>query len=52
MTDIVSRSKNGRDATRHAVQELLKMGYLKKEYQRENGKLVGSNYVVSDYPQQ
>ena len=51
MTDIISRSKNGRDATRKAIQELLKAGYLEKVYIRENGKLVGSKYIVYDQSQ-
>ena len=50
MNDIITRSKNGRDSTRKAVQELLKAGYLEKVYIRENGKLVGSKYIVYDQP--
>ncbi|MEG6586707.1 helix-turn-helix domain-containing protein [Dendrosporobacter sp. 1207_IL3150] len=52
MSDIISRSRNGRDSTRKAVQELLKAGYLVKVYIRENGKLVGSKYIVYDQPKQ
>ncbi|MEN6623844.1 MAG: helix-turn-helix domain-containing protein [Smithella sp.] len=48
MVDIISRSKNGRDATRRAVHELVKAGYLEKVYLRENGKLIGSRYIVYD----
>jgi hypothetical protein len=50
MTDIISRSKNGRDATRKAVQELVEAGYLEKVYIRKNGKLIGSKYLVYDDP--
>jgi len=48
MSDIIGRSKNGRDSTRSAVKELIKAGYMEQIYIRENGKLIGSKYVVRD----
>lgn len=50
MTDIISRSKNGRDSTRRALAELIKHGYVQKTYIRENGKIKNSTYVVFDEP--
>lgn len=52
MTDIVSRSKNGRDATRKIIAELIAEGYVQKIYIREKGKIKNSMYVVSDEPSQ
>lgn len=50
MTDIISRSKNGRDATRKVLRELMREGYVQRIYIRESGKIKNSAYIVSDEP--
>ena len=50
MTDIISRSKNGRDSTRKALRELIEARYVIKVYHRENGRIKSSRYVVFDEP--
>lgn len=52
MSDIVNRSKNGRDSTRRALNELLSAGYVAREYARDptSGRIIGSQYIVSDEP--
>lgn len=52
MSDIIARSKNGRDSTRRAINELVKAGYIKRIYIRDNGKIKGSQYIVFDEPEQ
>jgi hypothetical protein len=51
MTDVVSRSKNGRESTRTALRELIEKKYVMRVYERDNhGQILGSKYVVSDKP--
>lgn len=52
MKDITSRSSNGRDATRRAVQELIIYGYLRRQKIRDDqNKFKGYSYLVFDEPQ-
>ena len=49
--DIINHGKEGRDAVRSGIDELIKAGYMLKEQTRSEGGLFGANhYVVSDQP--
>ncbi len=52
MGDIISRSSNGRDATRTALKELISQGYVWRERIRdgESKKYIGCMYFVTDNP--
>lgn len=39
-------SKDGRDAIRSARNELIKKGYLKVDKVRNNGKILGSKWII------
>jgi hypothetical protein len=43
-------SKDGRDGTISAFNELIKAGYVKQIRKRDKGKFVGYDYYVSDIP--
>jgi hypothetical protein len=43
-------SKDGRDGTISAFNELIKAGYVKQIRKRDKGKFVGFDYYVSDIP--
>ena len=47
---ITNHFKNGRDAIRAALAELESLGYLHREQERKNGKIVGYNYILKDAP--
>jgi len=48
---ITNHFKNGRDAVRSALKELEDLGYLVREQERRNGKIVAYNYILKDAPQ-
>ena len=48
---ITNHFKNGRDAVRSALKELESLGYLVREQERRNGKIVAYNYILKDAPQ-
>lgn len=52
MRDIISRSRNGRDATRAALKELIELGYVYSEHIRDpkTNRCYGSRYYVTDEP--
>jgi len=51
MTDVISRSKNGRESTRAALRELIDKRYVIRKYQRDDhGRISRSKYIVSDVP--
>lgn len=54
MHDIIRRSKNGRDATRSAVNELVQKGYLIRGRNRDpiTREFTGYSYIVCDEPQE
>jgi hypothetical protein len=47
---ITNHFKNGRDAIRGALAELESLGYLIRQQERKNGKIVGYNYILKDAP--
>jgi len=47
---ITNHFKNGRDAIRSALAELEQLGYLHREQERKDGKIVGYNYILKDAP--
>lgn len=52
MEHLEQQSTDGRDATRSAMRELLKAGYVVRQPARgENGRLNGYEYMVADYRQ-
>jgi hypothetical protein len=48
--DLAKRSRNGRDATRTAFNELVSAGYIEKKTLREKGKFQGIEYVAYEIP--
>lgn len=51
-SDLVQRSKDGRDAVYSIMQELIKAGYIRRQgYERNNeGKYASVNYLVYEEP--
>jgi len=47
---ITNHFKNGRDAIRSSLKELENLGYLTREQERIDGKIVGYNYILKDAP--
>lgn len=51
ISHIETLSKDGRDSTRSAINELISEGYISRERVRgEDGKYLGYNYTIADYP--
>lgn len=49
--DLKKRSKDGRDATRSAINELMRTGYIEREEARDGkGKITGYIYTVMEMP--
>ena len=52
IADLASKSKDGRDATARALNELIEMGYaVRKRLIGENGRFEGYCYTVTDIPE-
>lgn len=52
LSEIKNHARDGKDATRTAVDELVKAGYItRKEAEKQVGRFAGYNYTVSDFPQ-
>lgn len=52
LSEIKNHARDGKDATRTAVDELIKAGYItRKEAEKQVGRFAGYNYTVSDFPQ-
>jgi hypothetical protein len=46
VTDLIKRSRDGREAVYSAVNELLSMGYMQRTSERLRGKFVGCEYIL------
>lgn len=49
-TDLVKRSKDGKESTRSAIKELTEAGYIKRVAIREKGKFKSWEFVVYELP--
>lgn len=49
-TDLVKRSKDGKESTRSAIKELTEAGYIKRVAVREKGKFKSWEFVVYELP--
>lgn len=49
-TDLVKRSKDGKESTRSAIKELTEAGYIKRVAVREKGKFKSWEFVVYEVP--
>ena len=49
-SDLVKRSKEGRDAVRAAIRELIAAGYIVRKQTREDGKFSSTEYHVYESP--
>jgi uncharacterized phage protein (TIGR02220 family) len=52
VSELEKHSRDGRDSTRSALNELIDNNYIIREKVREKGKFKGYNYTVFDFPQQ
>ncbi|AWB45296.1 helix-turn-helix domain-containing protein [Paenibacillus sp. CAA11] len=49
-TDLIKRSRDGRDAVYSALKELESCGYVERRQARENGRITGTETVVYERP--
>lgn len=50
ISDLENRSKDGRDSTRAAINELIEHGYIFRKTKKEKGKFMGYDYSVYENP--